>query len=253
MDYKHLRSLAHGAEPDGVDGGWTIDNPDPSRATAMLAAGSSASDAVFDQCMEEPMRRLSAQHWTPLAVAARAAEWLEACNVRTVLDIGSGVGKFCVAAALASRCHFTGLEQRGHLVGYARALARTFGVQDRTYFIHGTLADARLPTVDAYYLYNPFGEHTLEPAERIDDHVALGEDRSARDQSLLQALLSRAPAGTYTLTYDGSGGDMPGGYRKLWVARDLPNELCLWRKTPTYNAIRRGSHRWGVSGSASAA
>lgn len=253
MDDKTLCSLAHDARPDGADRGWTIERADPSRAIDLLAAGVSAPDSVFDQCMEERMRSLSAQHWTPLAAAARAAEWLDACNVRTVLDIGSGVGKFCVAAALASRCHFTGLEQRGHLVASARELARTFGVEDRTYFIHGTLAGARLPTVDAYYLYNPFEEHILEPAERIDDRVTLGHERSARDILLVEALLARAPAGTYALTYNGSGGAMPGSYRKLRVARDLPNELCLWRKAPARTAITRGSHQWGVSGPASAA
>jgi SAM-dependent methyltransferase len=233
------------ARPGAVDSGWSVDRTAPGRF-----AGSTTSDAAFDRCLDERLQALSAQHWTPFAVATRAAEWLEAARVRTVLDIGSGVGKFCVAAALSSRCHFTGLEQRLPLVACARSLARTFGVDDRTYFIHGALGSARLPAVDAYYLYNPFEENILGGEERIDDHVALSADRHARDLRLLGALLARAPGGTYVLTYNGCGGALPGAYRKVRIARDLPNELCLWRKAPSRLVV---GARQGASGCASAA
>ena len=56
------------------------------------------------------LRGVSGQHWTQLVVAKRAAEWLDALRIRIVVDIGSGVGKFCVAAALVGHCRFTGLE-----------------------------------------------------------------------------------------------------------------------------------------------
>jgi hypothetical protein len=179
------------------------------------------------------MRRLSANHWTPLAVAARAALWFEEYNVRTVADIGSGAGTFCVAAALASRCHFTGLEHRGHLVACARMLARAYGVEARTHFIHGALGEARLPTVDAYYLFNPFEENVMGPLDRIDESVALSSERLTRDLEVVHSLLARAPAGTYVLTYDGFGERPPASYRVIRVDRALPNTFCLWRKSAT--------------------
>ncbi len=224
---------------------------DVGRVAEALGAGGCPADSLFDQFLWEPMRSLSGQHWTPLAVAARAAQWLDECNVRTVLDIGSGVGKFCVAAALASRCHYTGLEHRGHLVTCARNLARTFGVEARTHFIHGALGEARLPTVDAYYLFNPFEENVLEPTERIDESVGLSGERLTRDLEALHLLLLRAPVGTYVLTYNGFGGDLPGSYSRMRVDRELPNPLCLWRKSAS-RLIRR-SHQTGLASSAGAA
>jgi hypothetical protein len=227
------------------------ERPDSGRVIEALVAGVCPPDSAFDQFLAEPMRRLSAHHWTPLVVAARAAQWFDECNVRTVVDIGSGPGKFCVAAAIASRCHFTGLEHRGHLVACARRLARTFGVESRTAFIHGALGEVRLPTVDAYYLFNPFEENVMGPTERIDESVALSSERLTRDLEVVHSLLARAPAGTYVLTYNGFGARLPASYSQVRVDRVLPNTLCLWRKSAS-RLIGR-SHRSDLAGAASVA
>jgi hypothetical protein len=205
--------------------------PDPARLIEILGAGASPPDSEFDQYLAEPMRQLSSQHWTPLRVVTRAAHWFDELNVRTVVDIGAGLGKFCVAAAIASRCHFTGVEHRGHLVASARRLAQRFRVEDRTYFIHGALGEVRLPTVDAYYLFNPFEENVMHPEERIDDSVWLCRERLTHDLTLVHALLARAPTGTYVLIYNGFGSSLPASYSRVRAEHDLPNSLCLWRKT----------------------
>src|SRR5688572_10057939 len=129
-------------------------HPSSEQIAHALRAGRCPEDVAFDHFLSEPMRACSSQHWTPLVVAARAAQWFDECGVRTVVDIGSGAGKFCVAAALAGRCHFTGLEHRAHLVTSARMLARTFGVEDRVHFIQGALGSANVPPAHAYYFYN---------------------------------------------------------------------------------------------------
>jgi SAM-dependent methyltransferase len=195
-----------------------------------LSAGSCPEDAAFDQFIPESMRAHSCHHWTPLAVALRAAEWFSEHRVRTVVDIGSGAGKFCVGAALAGYCHFTGLEQRERLVAGARLLARTFSVESRVHFIHGVLGVARLPVADAYYLYNPFLENRMYREDHIDEDVELSEERQARDVLLLRELLSAARPGTYVLTYNGIDAKLPASYRLVCSDRELPNALCLWRK-----------------------
>jgi SAM-dependent methyltransferase len=189
-------------------------------------------DARFDRFLSARMRAVSRQHWTPLVVAARAARWLDESNVRTVLDIGSGAGKFCVAAALAGHCHFTGLEHRASLVASARQLARAFNVEDRVHFIEGALGSVSVPCADAYYLYNPFEENLSGYDERIDEGVELGEKRYARDLIAVDELLDAAPAGTHVLIYNGFGGALPAGYREVRTDRTLPNVLRLWRKLP---------------------
>ncbi|MEY4546857.1 MAG: ribosomal protein methyltransferase, partial [Pseudomonadota bacterium] len=171
------------------------------RIAERLSAGSCPPDADFDQFLMEPLRAVSPQHWTPLPVVLRAAEWLDEYRIRTVIDIGSGAGKFCVGAALACHCHFTGLEQRTRLVAGARALAQTFNVESRVHFIHGKLGAARLPATDAFYLYNPFEENRLTQPERIDDEVELSAERETNDLRLLRELLEMVRAGTYVMTY----------------------------------------------------
>lgn len=185
---------------------------------------------MFDQFLPEELRAVSDQYWTPLAVIHRATAWLDEHNVRTVLDIGSGSGKFCVAAALGGHCHFTGLEQRPRLVEAARGLARTFGVTDRACFIEGTFGVQELPRVDAYYLYNPFDEAAFHPETRLDHDVDHSHERRQRDIAAMQALLREANVGTYILTYNGFGGNLPSSYRELRVDRGLPQVLRLSRK-----------------------
>lgn len=210
-----------------------------------LADGRLPRDAAFDSHLPRDVRALSAQHWTPLAVAVRAAEWFDEFRIRTVLDVGSGPGKFCIAAALAGYCHFTGLEQRERLVTCARDLALSFGVQQRVHFLQGRLGDVRLPAVDAYYFYNPFEENLLTPASQIDDEVELSAERYARDLRAVRELLSAARAGSYVLTYNGLGGKLPAGYQTVCIDRELPNVLRLWRKAVP-RIVTSGSA--GVSG-----
>jgi SAM-dependent methyltransferase len=195
-----------------------------------LSAGVTPPDAAFDRLLPEWTQAASSQHWTPLEVAVRAAQWFDDYRIRTVVDIGSGAGKFCVAAALAGHCHFTGLEQRERLVAGARSLVRLFGVESRVHFIHGTLGAASLPAADAYYLYNPFGEHLCDARERIDDEIELGVQRHAEDLAQLGNLLDEARPGSYVMAYNGCGMRMPANYRLLCTDRELPNVLSLWRK-----------------------
>src|SRR4051812_11881562 len=52
------------------------------------------SDAAFDQVLPAWAQLVSKVHWTPLAVARRAAELLVRDPESRILDVGSGVGKF---------------------------------------------------------------------------------------------------------------------------------------------------------------
>jgi predicted RNA methylase len=195
-----------------------------------LRTGRCPADGAFDRFLPERLRVISGQYWTPLVVAKRAARWFDHLNVRTVVDIGSGAGKFCVAAALAGGCRFTGLEQRPRLVASARALARLFDVDDRVDFVEGALGQIATPVADAYYLYNPFGEYLFHSNEHLDKDAERSDERYARDVAAVQQLLQRARFGTCVLTYNGFGGQVPPSYRQIRFDNTLPNALRLWRK-----------------------
>jgi SAM-dependent methyltransferase len=197
---------------------------------AALRAGRSSAEEAFDRFLPRELREVSARYWTPVPVVRRAAAWLREIEVRTVVDIGSGAGKFCVAAALLSRCRFTGLEQRASLVACARGLAGTFDVGDRVTFVHGDLDAAGALAADAYYLFNPFGEYSFDAARYADPDVVFTPDAYRKDVATAAALLSRAAPGTFVITFNGFGGKVPPSYEQLDVAARLPGTLRLWRQ-----------------------
>ncbi len=204
--------------------------PSAAEIAMSIRSGTCPSDRLFDRFLPYDLRRVSRQHWTPLVVALRVAEWLDLIGVRQVVDLGSGAGKFCVAAAVASRCSFVGIEQRPGLVEAARALAQLFGVEERVQFVHGTLGRRAIPAADAYYLYNPFGENLFELDENLGDDVELSAERYRRDIAQTEAFFDAAPAGTIVVKYNGFGGQMPPSYEEVLVDREMPNVLRMWRK-----------------------
>lgn len=210
-----------------------------------LRTGSCPADRFFDRFLPNDLRVVSGQYWTPLAVAKRAAEWLDDLGVQTVVDIGSGAGKFCVAAALVGGGRFTGLEQRPSLVATARALARVFDLHDRVSFVEGALGAVTTPSAEAYYLYNPFGQYYFGSHHDFDTGLEFNDARHAHDVAAVERLLRRAPTGTYVLTYNGFGGRVPAGYRQIRVDQKLPNDLRLWRKergtTNPFSSIRQSA------------
>ena len=200
------------------------------RVAEALRTGGCPADRFFDRFLPDDLRVVSGQYWTPLATAKRAAEWFDDLGVRTVVDIGSGAGKFCVAAALVGHSRYTGLEQRQSLVASARSLAMVFDVRDRVSFVHGALGVMATPSAEAYYLYNPFGQYFFGSRHDVDAGVEYNATRHAHDVAAVEQLLRQAPIGTYVLTYNGFGGRVPAGYRQIRVDDKLPSDLRLWRK-----------------------
>lgn len=208
---------------------------------AEIRAGHSPCGEPFDLWLPRALSDVSERYWTPLPVLRRAAAWLRETRVRTVVDIGSGAGKFCVATALLAPCRFIGLEQRLSLVESARALAEVFGVADRVTFIKGDFGLTPTPAADAYYLFNPFGDYFFG-SERFDEpDPSFTEETYVRDVLAVTRLLSLAPAGTIVITYNGFGGKVPRSYEQIDVDLSFTLALRLWRKRGP--ASRTSVHR----------
>lgn len=218
------RSGSSSAEPGSKRGRIAAEIADTFRAGAV------PSDRVFDKTLTRRLRAASPVHWTPLEVVARVARWIDEREIRTVVDIGSGAGKFCVAAALMTRSRYVGIEHRPWLVDAASRLAASMGVGDRVAFSCCALGDAPLPPADAYYLFNPFGENLFDGEETLAADVDLGLERYRRDVIATKAAFDAAPEGTFAIVYNGFGGRMPPRYGEVDVDRALPNVLRLWRK-----------------------
>ncbi len=204
---------------------------DPALVAQHLRAGDTVPEGAFDQFLPPRSRALANQHWTPLAVIRRVARWLEELEIESVVDVGSGAGKFCVAAALsAPHCRFVGIEHRRWLTAAARDLARVFNVEDRVEFIDGAVGEIAVPRAAAVYLYNPFGENMVDGNDHIDEEVELTGARYQRDIATVARLLNALPTGTFVINYNGYGGKMPRSYEVVRDDVDLSYPLRVWRK-----------------------
>jgi predicted RNA methylase len=174
----------------------------------LLAAA--RSDEEFDRVFPPPLQRLAGRHFTPLAVARRAAELLDA---RRVLDVGAGAGKLCIVGALASPSSFVGVERRAWLVDVGREIVRRHLVP-RVELVCGDALSLDWSEFDGIYLYNPFSDGRL--------------DESAPRRAL--AKLAEARPSTRVVTYHGLGGALPDGYRLLVREAAGSGQLEAWQK-----------------------
>lgn len=86
-----------------------------------------------------------------------------------LLDIGAGMGKVALLAALLSGAHVIGLECEAPLVDEARAAAAALGLGvDAARFDVGDVRDVALPAVDVVFMYVPFtGATFVEVMHRV--------------------------------------------------------------------------------------
>lgn len=221
-----------GAAGRGVKPAWfELQHGAASVVAKRLQAREAVPEPAFDRFLGPRLRAVAEQHWTPLAVTQRVAQWIEELGIESVVDLGSGAGKFCVATAVsATRCRFIGIEQRPWLVEAARELAEVFGVADRVQFINGTLGDTPIPLAAAYYLFNPFGENLFDEDSHIDEEVELSGRRYGRDITTVAQFLARQPPGVFVIKYNGYGGKMPRAYEVVRRDVALPDLLRVWQR-----------------------
>ncbi len=202
---------------------------DPARSAPrgkLWALAPLAAPDDFDLLLDEPARRASAVHWTPTQVCHRAAELLALQPDETLLDVGSGVGKFCVLGALVSEGRYVGVEQRAGLVEQSRALATR--LCSSATFIHADAFALDWHVYPALYFYNPFDEARFAASNQIDAALPPG----AFDQLVMrtQTRLAELANGTRVLTFHGIGGKMPEAYLRTFHERIADGDLELWVK-----------------------
>jgi SAM-dependent methyltransferase len=189
------------------------------------------TDEVFDVLFPFDLAAISGKYWTPLSVARRAGELLQDLGARHLLDVGSGCGKFCIAAAAsAPNVEFTGVEQRSRLVDAAASAAAQLGLQN-VRFRCGDATVAASEPFDALYLFNPFAENVFSQDERLDDTVELSESRLVGDLLRVEIALSRAAVGTLVVTYHGFGGRIPDSFDVFHTERAGTDRLRVFAKT----------------------
>lgn len=178
-----------------------------------------SSDIQFNLLYPPSIQALARMHWTPLAVIKTAAEFLATPDSSRILDIGSGVGKFCLSASYYHpNVHFAGVEQRNSLVEQAITARNTLGLANVS-FIAANFTQLDFSHYDHFYFYNSFFEN-LGDADRIDDSIQYSPSLYHYYSNYLRRELEKMPAGTRIVTYCSWQDEIPPSYELVKTELD---------------------------------
>jgi hypothetical protein len=185
------------------------------------------SENEFNQLFPVAMQKLDTRHWTSLKVAKKAAEYLTDSSPAKVLDIGSGVGKFCLAAAFYQpQAQFYGIEQRETLTVCAEKAQKVLGLSN-VHFTTGNFTEVDFSAYDHFYFFNSFFEN-LTGTDKIDQSVGHASHLFDYYNLYLNAELAKRPPGTKLVTFHSLEDEVPEGY--FVVGSEMNNQLKFWLK-----------------------
>ena len=178
----------------------------------------------FSKLLPQYLQRSSDMFFTPIRIATTAAQWLTEDGKKRVLDIGAGVGKFCITGAKYTDSYFYGIEYRPSLVEIANEIIDQFGLANVS--VHaGDMMDVDFQSFDAFYLFNPFCEN-LFFNKRLNDEVELFDRLYIYYFQNTRLPLSQTKPGTRLVTYYGNGFEVPESFKKIKEAEGC--SLKLW-------------------------
>ncbi len=184
-------------------------------------------DEEFNMIYPDRIRNFAKRHWTPVAIAKQAADFLAERPGTKVLDIGSGTGKFCMIGATHTKGHFTGVEQSRRLVKISNKLLQNYNIRNVN-FIQANITTIDFKKYDAFYFFNSFLEN-IDLSAKVDDTVHTHPDLYALYTMFIGEQFAFAPIGTKLVTYWSSLNEVPSNY-------ELQGSFCddllkFWQKT----------------------
>ena len=192
-------------------------------STTLYCNSPFVNDACFDDLYPSTLKHLSDLHWTPVAIVRKAATFLAQHPGSRILDIGAGIGKFClVAAEQYPDCHFIGIEQRKELVCLAEEAKRRAAIDNVT-FLTGNFQQIDFSHFDHFYFFNSFYENLVNKNSWIDDKVEHSLSLYEHYTDSLKKKLTEMPVGTKLATYHSFNEIVPSPYK---LARN-PHDTML--------------------------
>ncbi|WP_145665465.1 class I SAM-dependent methyltransferase [Chitinophaga polysaccharea] len=187
-----------------------------------------ANDAAFDWLYPERIQQLSKRHWTPMEVAKKSAKFLSGGTGKKILDIGSGVGKFClIGGYFFPEATFSGVEQRKELFHFAQA-AREVTCTANVDFINCNFTQVNFDEYDHFYFYNSFFENLVDDGQ-IDQQIEYSTSLYNYYARSMFKSLENKPGGTRLVTFHSLEDEIPPSYQlvdatvdfllKMWIKR----------------------------------
>lgn len=184
------------------------------------------TEDTFTRQLPQYLQTRSRRFLTPIHIAQTATQWLTEDGKKRILDIGAGVGKFCIAGAKHSDSYFFGIEYRPGLAKIANELIIKYEL-DNAIVQCGDVVEIDFQDFDAFYMYNPFFEN-LVPSMRLNNEVELTMSLYTYYFKRTEEKLNRTKAGTRLVTYHGNNFEIPQTFRK--IKEDAEGNLKLWIK-----------------------
>ncbi len=169
------------------------------------------SDDQLHYVYPESIKLLARRHWTPLRITQMVVQFLTPSKGARVLDIGSGVGKFCLAGAYYKpAASFFGVEQRKDLTDHAE-FARTMLGLKNAYFINTNFTQLDFKQYDHFYFYNSFYENLVD-TEKIDESISYSGELYNLYNRFLYKKLDEMRPGTRLATFHCLEDKIPASY-----------------------------------------
>lgn len=184
------------------------------------------NDEEFEGLYPIKMQKLSNTHWTPIAIAKKAIQFLTEEGRKSVLDLGSGSGKFCIVAAAYSNTEIVGVEQRKNLVQLSRKLAENLHLENVS-FIQSDLINLNFKKFDSFYFFNSF-EELVNSKDKLDKTQELDEILYQHYIETLYQKFEHTKVGTRIVTYCGDCAEIPVSFELLKTTNK--GKLKFWEK-----------------------
>ena len=184
------------------------------------------SDSEFDKIYPVHYQKISQIHWTPVEVIKTVINWLEVTKAKKILDIGSGIGKFCIVGSILSKFVFVGVEKRKNLFLQSKKTASFFKTKNVS-FINDNITNINFQEFDTFYYFNPFCEQIADSGW-IDQKPQFSEEKYKRYENYVIGELSKMPIGTKVITYHSNELILPSSYRLRNMM--FNSQLLLWIK-----------------------
>ncbi len=192
-----------------------------------LRLGMPVKDTEFDSIYPASLRKMSKRHFTEVDVAIKASQLLVTKPKQRVLDIGSGVGKFCFVASSSSEALYTGVDYRKHFVELCKDITVKYGFRNVN-FIHADIMHIDFSKYDSFYFFNSFQEHTDRTA-KLDDTIEVNLEKFHTYTEYLKNEFDKLPDGTRIVTYHVYPNQIPSSYRL--VSMHFDGLLTCWEKS----------------------
>ncbi len=169
------------------------------------------SDLVFDKIYPKKYQEHSARHFTPVKIAIKAAKLLVDEPTDKILDIGSGVGKFCCIGSSVTKAHFYGVEKRKALINLSNKIKRMYKLKN-AHFINNDFTKLDFSKFNGIYFFNSFHENFDETCV-LDETSKVSLRAYKKYHSDLVLKLNECKSGTKLVTFHTFKNKIPSTYQ----------------------------------------